>query len=151
LFDDGAPALTVKKTGKGDATWFGFLPGLSYLHPALPKRPVDRGATDDAFMHFLPTSFDAAVARNLQAVQDTPVHCSESLVETTVIESKHGTLIPLINWTGKPTKELTVTVTIPTPMTKVELASGRPVQVQRGAGKQIFTLALDVADALILR
>ena len=68
-----------------------------------------------------------------------------------IIEAKQGTLIPLINWSGQPIQSLEVIVTIPTPTNKVELASGKPVQVKHEAGRQILTLDLDVADALILR
>jgi hypothetical protein len=153
-FGDGSPAITVRKTGKGSAVYCGFLPGLSYFKPAIPKRPVDRGTTDNAMAHFVPTAFDAAASR-LVALPATdverPVACSEPLVETTVIQSPHGTLIPLANWSGKPVKGLTVTVSIDVPTGKVELASGGPVQAAKNQGKTVFTLDLDVADALILR
>lgn len=152
-FGDGSPAVSVKPAGKGRAYYCGFLPGLAYLKPALPKRPVDRGATDDTLMHFLPTEVDRGAAGLIAAAADVdrPVVCSEGLVENTVIQAKSGTLIPLINWTGKPIKGLTVTVSIPTPTAKVELASGKTVQVKREGTTQTFTLDLDVADALILR
>lgn len=154
-FDDGTPAVAIKRADKGAAMYCGFLPAFSYLQPALPRRPVDRGATDDAFMHFLPKPSFNGVAGVLRAPIDVikimPAECSEPLVELTVIEAKSGTLIPLVNWTGKPIQGLTVTVSIPTPTNKVELASGKPVQVKREAGKQVFTLDLEVADALVLR
>lgn len=153
-FGDGTPAVSIRRVGKGAATYCGFLPGLAYLQTALPKRPVDRGATDEAFMHFLPTNFDAG-ARALIAGPalgiERPVLCSEPLVESTMVHAKSGTLIPLINWTGSPIKGLTVQVVAPTPTAKAELASGKPVQVKREAGRQVFTLDLDVADALVLR
>jgi hypothetical protein len=149
-FRDGSPAIHLNTVGKGEVKYLGYLPGLTYLHSALPKRPVDRGATDDAFMHFLPTDFKP-LTYDMFAGGERPVICSERLVENTVVQSKSGTLIPLVNWTGKPIKGLTVTVTIATPTAKVELASGGKVEVKREAGKQTFTLDLDVADALILR
>src|SRR5262249_47849528 len=59
-FRDGSPAAVIRRIGKGSAQYYGFLPGLSYLKPAIPLRPVDRGATDDTMAHFIPTKFDAA-------------------------------------------------------------------------------------------
>jgi hypothetical protein len=36
-----------------------FLPGFSYFKPAIPLKPLDRGALEDAMSHFIPTAFDA--------------------------------------------------------------------------------------------
>ncbi|MDA1017259.1 MAG: beta-galactosidase trimerization domain-containing protein, partial [Planctomycetota bacterium] len=153
-FGDGSPAVVHRKAGKGAATYCGLLPGLSYYHPAVPRRPVDRGATDDAMVHFLPTAYDQAVADLIAspaAAISRPVTCSQPLVETMVIESKHGVAIPLINWTPQPVKGLEVTVSIATPKAKVSLASGGPVKVAEKDGSRVYTFDLDVADALILR
>jgi hypothetical protein len=56
-----------------------------------------------------------------------------------------------VNWSNRPIKGLTVTVAFPVPAAKVSLASGGKVTASRKDGKQVFTLDLDVADALILR
>ncbi len=82
---------------------------------------------------------------------ERPVSCSEPLVESTVIEAKQGVVIPLVNWSTGPVKGLTVTVALKVPTAKVTLASGRAVKRKREGGKTVFTLDLDVADALILR
>ncbi len=153
-FDGGKPAVTRRKSGKGEAWYCGFLPGLSYFKAAIPLRPVDRGATDDTMAHFIPTEFDAATKALLGEMTEgvsRPVVCSEPLVETTVIEAKSGVVIPLVNWSKGPIKGLTVTVSIDVPLAKVELASGKPVKATGDKGQRVFTLDLDVADALILR
>lgn len=152
-FGGGAPAVTRRKVGKGTATYCAFLPGLSYFHPAIPKRPVDRGATDDAFVHFLPTKFDGGADSIIASVtrKITPtVVCSVPLVETTVIESPAGTIVPLINWSGKPVKNLEVTIRLPVG-TKATLASGATVNRSSKDGVTVCSFPLDVADALILR
>jgi Beta-galactosidase trimerisation domain len=153
-FSDGSPAVAMRSVGKGHTYYCGFLPGLSYFKPAIPLRPVDRGASDDTMAHFIPTQFDrvasALVATPAEEV-DRPVICSEPLVESTVLESKKGVVIPLVNWSGGPVRGLTVTVSIKVPVAKVSLASGKKVQHRKEGGKEVFTLDLDVADALILR
>jgi hypothetical protein len=60
-------------------------------------------------------------------------------------------VIPLVNWSKGPVKGLTVTVSLPVQAKTVTLASGRPVKVEKGDGKLVLTLDLDVADAVILR
>jgi hypothetical protein len=150
-FGDSSPAVAARKVGTGRVVWIGFLPGLSYFKPAIPLRPVDRGATDDTMAHFLPTQFDRQTAQLLDlAAVPQPVVCSEPLVENRVIQAKQGVLIPLINWSAGPVKGLTVTVSIEVPK-KATLASGKPVQVSSKEGKTVFTLDLEEADALILR
>jgi hypothetical protein len=73
-------------------------------------------------------------------------------VDTRIIRAKEGVLIPLVNWGGSPVKGLTVTVGVEVPTNEVSLATGNPVHVSVGeGGKRVFTLDLDVADALILR
>jgi hypothetical protein len=140
--------------GSGRTIYCGFLPGLSYYKPAIPMRPVDRGSTDDAMCHFLPTEFDRGAAALIgQATQDVPrpVECSQPLVETTVLESKHGVVIPLVNWSGKPVADLQVTLRLKTPTNKISLASGGPVNTAQVDGQTVLTLSLEAADALILR
>ncbi|NQT53269.1 hypothetical protein HQ576_14510, partial [bacterium] len=117
-FQDGTPALIYRKHGKSVAFLFGFLPGLAYLRSGLPLRPVDRGSTDDAYAHFLPTAFDAKLHRAIVGQFLTagryqrPVVCSEPLVETTCIDTAKPPrlAVPLMNYTGKPIARLTVTI-----------------------------------------
>lgn len=152
-FKDGSPAVTVHKAGKGEAIYCAFLPGLSYFKPALPVKPVDRGSSDDAMAHFIPTEFDAGVGALVclpVAGLKPPVSADRKYIEATVIESKVGTVITLINWTGKPIQGLNLIVSIPVPK-KAELAGGGAVKVAQEKEATVFTLDLDLADALILR
>jgi hypothetical protein len=158
-FNDDKPAsmMNAGNTGKGSAWYFAYLPGLTYFKSAMPLRPMDRGATDKSMTHFLPTNFNGQFGLDLKR----PVECEDprgggtTLVETTVIEAPQGVVIPLINWKGKdgvgvPIKNLRVAVNIPVPK-NVSLASGRPVRMGMYGNARLFTLDLDVADALILR
>ena len=153
-FSDGTPAIAVQRHGQGSAMYCGFLPSLSYFKPAIPRRPVDNGSHDGAMNHFIPTQFDSAAA-NLIAMPlaslSLPVECSRPLVANGVIQSDSATVIPLINWSAGPIKDLTVTVKIPTPKGHAALATGGELGVSEVGDTTIFTLDLDVADALILR
>jgi hypothetical protein len=151
-FDDGSPAVTRRTVGRGSASYLGFLPGLSYLRPAIPKRPVDRSSASGSMSHLLPTEVDGRAARLLLPGDVRgPIECSDPLVETTMIESKHGALIPLVNWRPGSIHGLTVSVRVDVPTSDVRLASGRPVKVRRESDRTVFEIDLDVADALILR
>ncbi|MEO5618670.1 MAG: hypothetical protein ABIS67_12960, partial [Candidatus Eisenbacteria bacterium] len=127
-FLDGAPAVSVRTVGKGQAIYCGFLPGLSYFKPAIPLRPIDRGTTDDSMAHLIPTEFDrgASALIGLPAASvERPVVCSEPLVETTVIRAQQGVVIPLVNWSGRPVKGLSLKLSISgVPATEAKLASG---------------------------
>ncbi|GIW94543.1 MAG: hypothetical protein KatS3mg110_2584 [Pirellulaceae bacterium] len=153
-FRDGSPAAVSRTVGNGRVIYCGFLPGLSYYLPAIPRRPVDRGATDDSMAHFLPTQFDHNMRSLITLPADLverPVVCSEPLVESCIIESPHGTAIVLVNWTGKFQKNLQVTVHLPNLPRQALLATGPSVTGEIKDESLVFRLDLDVADALILR
>jgi hypothetical protein len=74
-------------------------------------------------------------------------------VENRIVESEHGILVPLVNWTPDPVESLTVSIqpeAVPDGATAV-LASGRdlPPGQTDGEGRIAFTFDLDVADAII--
>jgi hypothetical protein len=153
-FAGGAPAVTVRQAGQGEAVYCGFLPGLSYFHPATPLQPLDRGSSDDAMAHFLPTAFDWNVGNLVGAPAAgtaRPIVASEKLIECSVIESPTGTAIMVVNWSGKPIRGLTLTATIPVPA-KAELASGGKITATKEGNATIFTFDMDVSgDVVILR
>jgi hypothetical protein len=159
VFADGSPAVTVREVGAGMATYAGFLPGLSYFQPAIPMRPADRGTTDDAMAHFIPTRFDpgayALIGSPAQNVR-RDVECSNHLVEANLIESPHGLAVPLTNWSGAPINGLRVTLAgKDLRRATVSLAGGGSVKrvdgPSAGEDKTVIVVDLDVADTLILR
>jgi hypothetical protein len=75
-----------------------------------------------------------------------------SLVETTMIESRQGLAVPLINWSGAPVKGLTVRLNINAIGENAFLASGNKLREEKRDGRRrVFILDLEVADALIVR
>jgi hypothetical protein len=153
-FADGSPAVATRKVGKGQATTCAFLPGLAYFKPAIPMKPLDRGSTDDAMAHFIPTAFDPNASELIgSAVKGLarPVVSSEPLVAASIIESKAGTAIVLENWSGNPVRGMTLTANIPLPA-KAELASGGKIVVKKDGDATVFTFDMDVSgDVVILR
>ena len=153
-FTDGSPAVAVRKVGGGETVYCGFLPGLTYFHPAIPMRPVDRGTTDDSMAHLIPTAFDPGAGELIGSAASQvvrPVACSQPLVEASLIESQGGAVVVLTNWSGKPLKALEVTFRGPPPGPNASLASGARLAKKRDADRTVFTFDLDVADVLILR
>ena len=78
------------------------------------------------------------------------VTCSNPLVEAKIIQHKEGSVITLVNWSDGPVEDLTVTVNVRTRSSKAYLASGAPVTVVSKKKPAVFSLSLDVADALVL-
>jgi hypothetical protein len=152
-FEDGEPALLRRRAGKGEVVALAFLPGLSYLRPALPLRPVDRGSREDTLAQLLPTAMSPAMASllgRLSSGVERAVETSSPLVEAALLEGPSGWLVPVIDWTGAATTEVRVTVPAGS-FRRVTLASGRPVRVEEQGGKRIATFPLETADALLLR
>ena len=186
VFKDGKPAVITKSHGEGHVYLFGFLPGQAYLRSGLPILPADRGSTDAAFGHFLPTAMD--VSLRMRIVDDflpggviddlattgtaqsssigrtpkrwgtdvRPVECSESLVETSVIDTPAQSgkparmAVPLMNFTGQPIQHLVVRVNDLPKATSIR-------SVERGRLRPTFAgdimtieLPLDVADMLLI-
>jgi len=160
-YRNGQPALITKSHGKGRAYLFGFLPGQAYLKSGLPIAPPDRGATDDANAHFLPTTMDVSLRDRivddfLPATGIRPIHCSVPLVETTCIDTPalRGNAprlaVPLMNYRGRPISHLTVHIK---GVGKVK----RIRSVRRGTLRPVVendttqvTLPLDIADMLLI-
>ncbi|HON05774.1 MAG TPA: beta-galactosidase trimerization domain-containing protein [bacterium] len=159
-FSDGSPAIITRQYGKGRIIYCAFLPGLSYFKPAIPLKPVDRGSSDDAMAHFLPVDFEQGIRGLIRMA------CPEELmisvkdkngnplgfVETTVIESEKGTVIPVINWSTKDTKGIIVEINADISKKKISLASGNPIKsIRVKEGIAAIGLDVDIADAIIMR
>jgi len=156
-FSDGKPAVVEKKHGRGRAVLFGFLPATAYLRSGLPLRPVDRGATDAGYSHFLPTEMDmklhyALVDDFLPKGFIRPVECSERLVETTCIDTERPArlAVPLMNYTGKPIANLTVKINGLPRVRSVRSVERGELKAEIGDRAAIIRLPLDVADMLLI-
>lgn len=157
-YKNGKPSIVEKKHGKGKAVLFGFLPGQAYLKSGLPLRPVDRGSTDSAFTHFLPTDMDvnlrhALVDDFLPADFIKPVVCSETLVESACIDTskpKKRLAVPLMNYTGEPIEKLTVTVNGVGKAKSVRSVEQGSLKPEFKNGAMMVTIPLNVADMLLI-
>lgn len=155
-FHDEGPAATLHRVGSGQALMIGAFPGAAYVAPAIPIRPWDRGTTDTAMNHFLPTEFDPAAAEVIlwpvrQAGVEPDIRVSAPLVEWSAVDSDRGTAILLINWTGKPAGEVTVTVRGALAGARVESVEQGPLAPQVDAAGWRVTLPLGVTDCITVR
>jgi hypothetical protein len=154
---DGSPAAFSRTVSMGKAIFFAFYPGLSMFFPAVPKRPVSRGSTDECFNHWVPHDFNVAArkiaAAPALAAAGAPVLSSEPRIDVGVLAAAgKGTVLPVTNWAGRPLQGLQLTLQFKCQFSKAALASGGAVKVDMlTSGFNVFTFDLDVADALILR
>eukprot|EP01043_Picozoa_sp_COSAG02_P019910 COSAG02_NODE_971_length_15551_cov_4.415157_4_plen_204_part_00 len=84
VFSDGTPAVVNISLGAhgGGITYAGFHLGLSYFHPAMPIRPVDRTPSIKSLTNFVPTDFNTgvlALTRLRTALIHLPTKLSELL------------------------------------------------------------------------
>ena len=52
LFEDASPASFAMAIGKGVLHYAAFHPGLSYMQPAIPRRPADRVRRTNCVLSF---------------------------------------------------------------------------------------------------
>jgi hypothetical protein len=157
-FSDGKIALLSIPKGKGKIIYCAFLPGLSYFKPAIPLKPVDRGSTDDAMAHFLPVNFEPELRKLIKmSYSDRPLTFvridgkEAGFIETMVIESKNGMVIPVINWSPDENLDITVEIYMDLSNKKIMLASGENLKINNLKEKTELNFKIDVADAIIIR
>jgi hypothetical protein len=159
-YKNGQPAVIAKSHGKGRAYLFGFLPGQAYLKSGLPIAPPDRGATNNANSHFLPTAMDSRLRSRivddfLPTASIRPIECSSTLVETTCIDTpaRNGkpprVAVPMMNYSGKPIDQLTVRIAGPKPKTVRSVRRGN-LRFEFIDNTTVVTLPLDIADMLLI-
>ena len=145
-----------RSAGKGAASIIGTFPGSAYVQPAIPKRPYDRGTSDQNFNHFIPTQFD----RVAQQLLLTPVRAanvqadlvfSEKLIDATLIESSFGYAIPIANYSGKRLRSFTLTVAHCGKVQSVKSARRGELHFKMtSAGDIGITLPVDDADLIVI-
>jgi len=109
-FEDGKAAMVVGPAGSGRVIATGFFPGIGYARGGVAAR-----AKRDAKITHNPPSFPAGYRTLLSkvlgdALKPAPATTSNYLVEAGLLESPHGLLITLANWTGRPVTNLEVRV-----------------------------------------
>ncbi len=161
-FEDGAPAVAWKRHGKGNIYLFAFLPGQAYLKSGLPVRPADRGGTDAAFTHYLPTGMDRALRARL--TEDflpsdfrRPVQCDREYVESSCLDtlgSPNGGMrrmaVPLINYSAMRHEALTVRIEGAALARTARSVQHEAIQTKTDGKDLLVTLPLDVADVVLI-
>ncbi len=160
-FSDGSAAIVQINRGKGKIIYCSFLPGLSFFKPTIPLKPVDRGSTDDAMAHFIPTDFDKTISGLIKsAYSEEPFiiikHNNEpaGFIETTIIESNNSMVIPVINWSENRPIKITVEIrqNIAGKRISAFLASGKPLSIKfiQEKNKSEMVFDIDIADAIMI-
>jgi hypothetical protein len=169
-FSDGSPAILSHSFGKGRATRLCFFPGTAYLQPAFPRRPYQRGTTDEAFNHFLPTAFNQAAARlvlaELRDAGVTPpvvagtdgaralaLHPEDPPppLDVAVVDAPTGAAVVIANYSGAPLPRLTVTLRARGPFRRVYAARAGALPTSADGETITVTLPLDWADIVMFR
>ena len=159
----GTAAVTQRPLGQGKVINCAMHPGLAYVHPAIPRRPVDRGTDDSAFNHFIPHEFNVAARDQLVVgttnLSATPklVSASHALCDAQLITAprRNASVVVLVNWAGKTLRNLTVALergAVPSWSSATLASGGRVVVGTASSTSDVFTVErLEAADALIFR
>jgi hypothetical protein len=163
-FQDQSAALVRGASGKGTVYCSGFLPALSYIKPALDHRQVLQKKIDDQATLTAEEQADAAVlersanpwkfpgdVRELILIPvraarvAPPIQCSSALVDAVFLPHPQGILIPLANYTNQAIDRLTLRVTVPRPIVRVESAVRGPIVFEQ-TSPQVVTLSLPLEN-----
>jgi len=143
-FADGKAALVALPCGKGRILALGLWPGVTYWNS--PDR-TDRTR--------FPQGWDSAARRLITAAArfakaPKQVDVSSPLVEATLLESKAGIAVTLLNWSGAPLANVTVTVPHGGKFAKTESVEQGTLTPQSSGGDLKVSLPLDSVDVLML-
>jgi hypothetical protein len=177
-YEDGTPAYASAPVGKGMIYQAGFLPGLSYMYPALtarkkleraadkPNGRVNTSAMPDPSKvvpaavvlqrSHSPWEYPAAIGDLIvkpvfAAGVTLPVRCSVPLVDAVLMEGEKGAVVPLSNYTLQPLASITLTVTTKRKVKRVQSVHHKTIPFTRQKANQIkFTLPLRETDFVLL-
>lgn len=168
-------AYVSSEAGGGRVYQSGFLPGLSYMHPALLARRAageaaarERGRAIPSPSEVLPESalplrsaspwqYPSAVREMLvkpvaAAAVSLPIHCDVPLVDAILMEGEQGAVVPLANYTLQPLKKVTLSVRTKRRIERVESVHHGTIAFVRKAPDQVeFSLSLRETDFVLLR
>ena len=151
--DDGGPAVTERKLGKGRVIYAAALPGAAYLWSALqPPAVPDRGPGT----HSVPTEFDAGARTLLQTVltdaeAEPTIQATPALIDTRLLKAPKGYVLPVANYQDKVGGKVALTLTVGEPIKKVTSAYQGELPVKQENGRVVIELpALGYGDLIRL-
>ncbi|MCX7706329.1 MAG: beta-galactosidase trimerization domain-containing protein [bacterium] len=144
VFEDGSPVLVETPYNKGRIFYYGFWPGITYHLTAdrSDYRKLPEGWSEPARkMVTMPAK-----------IAGTPkyVEISESLIEGCYLKSEKGIAITLLNWSGEPKKEITVTINDAGNTRKVTSIENGTLNWEKSDNKIQVKLPLKTVDVLML-
>ncbi len=102
-FEDGQPAVIRNRYGRGESLHFATMPGLAYGRGA---HHVDRVPSSDYPARIADLITNLATDAGIRAA----VRTDPSSVEAVLMHSDKGRAVTLLNWGGKPLKQVQVTL-----------------------------------------
>jgi hypothetical protein len=169
------PAYVTRTVGQGRVYQAGFLPGLSYMHPAVVARRAMGEAAGKSEIQDIPDSSEVVPEKALlrrsaspwkypagirellakpviAAGVSLPVQCDVPLVDAVLMEGDRGAVVPLANYTLQPLKKVTLTVKTKQRIERVESVHHGTIAFVRKAPDQVeFSLPLRETDFVLLR
>ena len=151
--EDETPAFVARSLGKGKIFYVAGQPGVAYLWSALqPPMVPDRGPGT----HTVPTAFDAGAARLVQTVLDAarikPILTTDpGLIDTRVLQSPGGYIVPLANYNAVVGQKVTLTLRLDRPVNKAVSAYHGPLALEKKGDAVLVTIpALGYGDLVRL-
>jgi hypothetical protein len=143
-FAAGGAAVVEAAAGRGRVVSFGYWPGVTYwLSP-------DRKDAKQLPQGWSRSARQLATAPARMANAAKVVDVSAEGVEAVLLESEQGVAVTLLNWTGQPLLEVTVTVGRPGKVAKVASVEQGALKYHATGDGLAVTLPLKTVDVLLL-
>ena len=154
-FKDGSVAITMRRVGKGCVYFVGALPAVAYVRTAIPKRPWERGTTDESFNHYLPTEFDRRLREFVclpvrHANVEPFVECSAELVEAILIEGNGRAAVTLLNFSGEPVHRMRVRIRNVGQISTIRTLHQKRIPFRQMGDDVLAEVDVNVADMLLI-
>ena len=149
-FEEGRPALISGKVGQGRVIVSGFFPGIGYVRSGAQRR-----SERDANVTYNPPAFSEVYrtffAKVLSATGwQAPVKSSHPLVEVNMINSPHGLLLVLSNWSGLPVDEVEISLTADATLGPPQAVVGTIIASEGQNGSQTIRLPVDAFEFIYM-
>ncbi len=150
-FADGSPAVATRSLGKGRIVCSGFFVGLSYCKDAVTawKSSQETVNTDGATDY--PKAPRSLMSRLMGLLAWKPaVTTNNPMVEANLLEGPKGYVITLSNWSGRPVKDVVVTIALPGKLEKPFAVEKKLKSVSQKPGMLRLKLDMDAFDFIVV-
>jgi hypothetical protein len=148
-FANGSPATQVMNYGKGKIVLCDFFPGIAYCKEAITTLKKSNQTSNTSGATVFPEVQRILFKKLLNLISWKPaIATSNHLVEANLLQSPKGCVVVLSNWSGRPIRNLVVSIAIPGKFNSPLSATGKVKSLKKVKNTLLVTMDIDAFDFL---